>query len=585
MVDSEHMDECYRKLIKYSENVFQNWSSASWFDGTTVTGQRSATHLPSLLTKVRARRPLTMVVIGGSNSAGGGLDNDGQKYFNLIAESWNKDIYRMTGSTLTVHSMAIGGSGSDFFLMCLQNYLPQQPPDIVLVEEAVNDHGRIYGKAAQPMELLTRRLLLLPSKPLVTYVNFVNPSLRNGTIGNTECTNMENLGFDELAKHYGIPYFSMKDFVCPLTSDGARELTSAQIDMLALDGMHAGWKTHAKIASSIIEYFKNALTEEPGKDNSELDLPSLVKPLFSEPLISDAQLVNAMCWSALTPNWKVPLRQTLDAHVTESRGFRYISPVESLSKLKLPRSMWHTDGHGGWNYQSGTNGIQGKNGTQGTNGTEGTLGIQGANGTQGTQRTLGTLGIQGTQGTNGTQGTQGTLGTLGIQGTNGIQGTQGTLGIQGTNGTQGTLGIQGTNGTQGTLGTNGTQGTELLTIRFTYPSDVTSGNKTPSALRSVVVVVRMRHFATSFRMSLDDDRKSCVDVAHGADKGQWSATRLYPIATEITPGNYTLNIELRVGILRVSGIVIGYRGYHAYEGYKIINETVTNCNGDLAAKH
>ena len=128
-----------------------------------------------------------------------------------------------------------------------------------MIEFAVNEFGK-YGMAAQPMELLTRRLLLMASRPLVMYVNLVNPGIRKGKVTNTNCQNMEDLGLDDLAKYYGIPSVSMKDFVCPLTSSGRRKF-KAKMDLFIPDG-HAASKSHKKIASMITEYFRTFLASK-----------------------------------------------------------------------------------------------------------------------------------------------------------------------------------------------------------------------------------------------------------------------------------------------------------------------------------
>ena len=305
----------------------------------------------SLVTKVRDGRLISMVVIGGSNTAGRNRKKNKELYSSRFTDWWNKDVYKSTGSRLTLNIMGIGGSSSDLLLFCLQNYLPKKQPDIVLIEFAVNEFGK-YGKAAQPMELLTRRLLLMASRPLVMYVNLVNPGIIKGKVTNTNCQNMEDLGLDDLAKYYGIPSVSMKDFVCPLTSSSRRKF-KAKMDLFEPDGMHAGRKSHKKIASMIIEYFRIFLATKDcdrsvkGKSNKK-DSLSLLKPLFSDPSISDIRLGKAMCWTHLTPNWKIPLKQSLKARVIASCGFAYVSPLMSLKNRTFDRSTRHMDGFGGW---------------------------------------------------------------------------------------------------------------------------------------------------------------------------------------------------------------------------------------------
>ena len=65
-------------------------------------------------------------------------------------------ILPCTGSNLIFENLSLGGTGSDFFSLCLQNYLLNvKDPDKVLIELSVNDYGYRYGRAAEPMERLT----------------------------------------------------------------------------------------------------------------------------------------------------------------------------------------------------------------------------------------------------------------------------------------------------------------------------------------------------------------------------------------------------------------------------------------------
>ena len=103
----------------------------------------------TLMNKVMRAEPIKMIVIGGSNSAGGGIADHKRLFHQLFSQWWNQ----VTFSQLTVENLALGGTGSDFFTFCLQNFLSKNDePDIVLIELSVNDYGLSYGKSVQPME-------------------------------------------------------------------------------------------------------------------------------------------------------------------------------------------------------------------------------------------------------------------------------------------------------------------------------------------------------------------------------------------------------------------------------------------------
>lgn len=310
--------------------------------------QTTTTHtpgIPNFLRKVSKRQPLNMIAIGGSNTAGGDLESFQQTYFNLASALWNKHMYETTGSRMTPYGLGIGNTGSDVFSFCFQNFLPEKPIDIVLIDEAVNDRCKYYGKGAQPMELLTRRLLLLPTKPLIIYVNLVSPQIVDGIIQNVHCKNMQDFGFDELAKHYGIPVISMRDFVCPLISSGTRILDNSKLDMYVPSGNHVNEKAHYELAVMIVKYLTQMLIENDGKYFQDISSP-LKAPLFSEAAISDNQLSQTKCFAQLTPNYKLPLKQTLSIRVVHLHGFKYYVPGTEPSFK--PNSAWRLDASGGW---------------------------------------------------------------------------------------------------------------------------------------------------------------------------------------------------------------------------------------------
>ena len=85
--------------------------------------------------KVLAGHNIRLAVIGGSNSAGGGMSDHKQLYHQLFAQWWNHAILLQTGSKLIVDNLSLGGTGSNFFSLCLQNYISKgKEPDVVVIE-------------------------------------------------------------------------------------------------------------------------------------------------------------------------------------------------------------------------------------------------------------------------------------------------------------------------------------------------------------------------------------------------------------------------------------------------------------------
>jgi hypothetical protein len=279
---------------------------------------------------------------------------------------------------------------------------------------------------------------------------------------------MEDLGFTKLAEYYGIPSFSWRDFLCPLTSTGKREKMRLEPNMFSTAGrIHVGFKAHAQIASMAIDYFNRSLSQynlsksEPFLTNKSY-LTSPVKPLFIDSSISDFQLDNSLCLSYLTPNWEVPVKQTLAATVIESDGFYFVQKKKSIRQYVPDGADVRTDASAGWLSKARNS---------------------------------------------------------------------------------------------------------LLKIQFVIPS--TASMNATTSYRSVAVNFHMVPSTTSIEIWLNEDRMSSVIIGKDRKcKTTRLVNRLYPIATKISPGNYTINIASKIGgKVLLSGLVIGYPGYHGYEGY------------------
>ncbi|XP_078365875.1 uncharacterized protein LOC144650087 [Oculina patagonica] len=300
----------------------------------------------TLMNKVMNREPIKMVVIGGSNSAGGGIKDHTRLFHQLFSQWWSQVISPNTGSTLTVENLSLGGTGSDFFTFCLQNFISKNDePDIVLIELSVNDYGYLHGKTARPMELLTRRLLSLSSFPLLLYVSLVDlvkKSASYSSIKNPRCHNLEDLGQRELASHYGIPLFSWRDILCPINPVSHIRKPYIRPGMVNRDHLHIDVKGHAQVALMIIRYFQNVL-QRTGQ-------PYCTKSAMQQPLFADTSILvtNPLCWASTNPGWgKFTVQQSFKVKVQRKRGFSEI-PLKSIkAKMGFPSDL-RTDAFGGW---------------------------------------------------------------------------------------------------------------------------------------------------------------------------------------------------------------------------------------------
>lgn len=301
----------------------------------------------TLTNKIFRGEPIKMIVIGGSNSAGGGVENHRHLYHQLFSQWWDKTISPTTGSKLTVENMSLGGTGSDFFTFCLQNFIStDDEPDLVFIELSVNDYGCIHGATAQPMELLTRRVLSLKSFPLVLYVSLVDLVKKGASLSsikNPRCHNLEDLGQRELATHYGITLLSWREILCPVNPASGIRKAIIRPGMVNDDHLHIDIKGHAQVALIQIRYFQNILLRTSQQLFCERS--SLKDPLFAS---SSMLVTNPRCWASTNPRWgKSNVHQSLDVKVNKKRRFSEL-PLKSIkAKMGFPSDS-RTDAFGGW---------------------------------------------------------------------------------------------------------------------------------------------------------------------------------------------------------------------------------------------
>ena len=302
----------------------------------------------TLTNKVLRGEPVKMIVIGGSNSAGGGISDHRQLFHQLFSEWWNHVILPRTGSSLTVENLSLGGTASDFFTFCLQNFLwNNDDPNIVLIELSVNDYGYLNGTTAQPMELLTRRVLSLSSFPLVLYVSLVDllKGASLSSIKNPHCHNLEDLGQRELATHYGITLLSWRDILCPLNPVNGIRKAYIRPGMVNRDHLHIDVKGHAQVALMIIRYFQNVL---PRAGQQHCLKTEINRPLFADTSIL---VTNPLCWASTNPRWgKSTVQQSLKVRVESNQGFKELPlhSVEAKAGYGSNPFQDRTDAFGGW---------------------------------------------------------------------------------------------------------------------------------------------------------------------------------------------------------------------------------------------
>ena len=296
--------------------------------------------LKNVLRKALKGEDIRLVVLGGSNSAGGFLGADEKSldglYFKVFTSWWNKTIGRVTKAFVKEIQLAIGATGSYFYAYCYKTFISEDEKiDIVLIEVSVND-----GTNVKPLEQFTRQLLAHPSAPAVLYINLV----RNVGPINPSCQNLESFGQDDLARHYEITSLRLREMLCRKKNGKWKAVISS---MTASDGKHVNRDAHALVALMMIEYVRSTFKElindviktvEQVEENKITNLPRL---LFIER--ETEALKKPLCWTGKTPDVSKRLhRPSLHLRVINYKGFLPCLIPKGKSRPLRP------DAEGGW---------------------------------------------------------------------------------------------------------------------------------------------------------------------------------------------------------------------------------------------
>jgi hypothetical protein len=238
------------------------------------------------ISRARASGKLTISILGGSTSAGGGHTLCGTRIFacgsaccgpgyhdNLV--QWLRDEL---GVETTVHNAAVGATGPELPSMCIRSMLEPEhlaSSDLVLLEYAINSGGRSCLR--QVDRLLWRLRRLAPSAAIVMVHTY---TLARFIDGSEECLN-------QIARQYQLPAVSWKEAVFPLFSAARlapRELLEPPI------WHHPNVEGHRHLASILAHFLLQAharyleLSSRPAGSSSARDgAAGSLPPVVREP--------------------------------------------------------------------------------------------------------------------------------------------------------------------------------------------------------------------------------------------------------------------------------------------------------------
>ena len=344
--ENDDLNEIYRDELKSLEISLSRDFMNSWIYyqrsldeiGITPNMLRSGIanlgspqRLKKVFRKALAGTDLNVLVVGGSISAGGGLEKDRGNvegvYHKAFSDWWNNTVTPITTSELKINTVSIGGTDSEYFSYCIKNYM-RSLPDIVIWELAANDYKRYERRdfaPAKPLEQLIRIILGLRSSPALILANFFRGNYYKTAVGQ-DCPDSEDEGGKSIAQYYKLTSLSWRNVIC--SQEDGKDLDLKKL--FSSDGYHPSLLGHAQMSALLISYFKGIFEQTISQEMTLLRNRSLqreednILPSLAEPMFDDPVTPKPLCWTLLTPDYGQKLRNTLpDLEFTEAAGFQF----------------------------------------------------------------------------------------------------------------------------------------------------------------------------------------------------------------------------------------------------------------------
>eukprot|EP00887_Chlorella_sp_A99_P003010 scaffold9.g3010.t1 len=180
--------------------------------------------------KLVAGEPVTIVAIGGSVTAGAGVGNNLQWAYVSRFLSWINSTFPHPQHRLLNQGVAASTTG--LYAVCT-SAMVNENADLLVIESTLNDNYPLDIDAPQrhAYELLLRRLLTLPGRPLVAVLHHYSwplASRRPGDVGTRDPGRFGGLyygtdegKFNNFAEYYDCPVLSVRAAAHPLMRAGA----------------------------------------------------------------------------------------------------------------------------------------------------------------------------------------------------------------------------------------------------------------------------------------------------------------------------------------------------------------------------
>ena len=286
----------------------------------------SIDRLKNVMVRALKGSDITLSVVGGSISAGGGLYKDegniGGLYYKGVVDWWNKVITPLTGSEMKVNNIAIGSIGTDYFSYCLRSHISNDS-NIVIWELSGNDYNRYLKtptKGAKPLERFTRMALQVPSGPAILFVNFFKGV--DYKKSKKDCPDFEDQGEDIIAHYYKIPSLSWRAMVCESLIQQNPLFTLKSL--FCKDQYHPSLLSHAQTALLLILHLRHVMRSvlqyASSHDGILPDFNSFYN--MPAPLFVGLEHPVPLCWTLISPDFKEPLSNNLEVKILNQNGFK-----------------------------------------------------------------------------------------------------------------------------------------------------------------------------------------------------------------------------------------------------------------------
>ena len=297
-------------------------------------GSLSGLNLRRSLDRALRGKDVGLVIVGGSISKGGpfsekGVDYALKTYFYAIADWWNKIIRPVTGSSMVIRDVSIGGIATDYYSYCLRTHLPDdRMTNIVLWELSANDMHR-YDETLKPrqqsLEQFTQDVLSYKAKPALIFLNFFALFSWDKDLA-THCRNFEDEGESDIAKHYKITSLSWRDMVCSLMQ--RNEPLFTRDELFSEDQFHPSIEAHAQMAYVVIDYIRTEFLKslvkqrflEIGDAARKLKIPETV--YVPKPIYQQTFTWKPLCYTYMLVDNKIP-NNTLSVKEETNGDFHY----------------------------------------------------------------------------------------------------------------------------------------------------------------------------------------------------------------------------------------------------------------------